>query len=150
MDTVKVQAGADETTALFRDLNKPSLHGLSYALRHPDTWPNGFVWDYGYCSGCAMGLAHALWGFMSAQGVGGNEHGGIAVTEAARAFAVPYKEAKNIFLGIEDGYTAPWIPTKTKTKGALFWKKEVTKANHTAVTPEMVADQIDAYLAKAE
>ena len=35
-----------ETEALFQDLSKPSLHALSYALRHPDTWPEGFVWDY--------------------------------------------------------------------------------------------------------
>lgn len=47
----------DRTTAL---LDKPSLEGLSYALRHPEVWPEGFVWDYDNCKQCAMGLCVVL------------------------------------------------------------------------------------------
>jgi hypothetical protein len=49
-----------ETEKLFA-IDKPSLENLSYALRHPETWPKDFVWDYGECNDCAMGLAHRLW-----------------------------------------------------------------------------------------
>lgn len=37
-----------------------NLAGLSYALRHPEVWPAGFVWDYSRCSHCAIGLAMEL------------------------------------------------------------------------------------------
>ena len=37
-----------------------SLHGLSYALRHPGTWPMGFEWKFVNCHRCAMGLAFEL------------------------------------------------------------------------------------------
>jgi hypothetical protein len=35
---------------------------LAWRLRHPETWPKGFVWDYGCCATCAMGLAWELSG----------------------------------------------------------------------------------------
>ena len=47
--------------ALARSLGTPSVDGLIYSLRHPETWPNGFSWDFEYCSSCAMGLSRALW-----------------------------------------------------------------------------------------
>lgn len=43
------------------DLSVPSLEGLSWLLRHSEQWPAGFVWDYGDCDKCAMGLAAKLW-----------------------------------------------------------------------------------------
>ena len=39
----------------------PTLEGLAWALRHPETWPEGFEWDYRACTSCAMGLAVRLW-----------------------------------------------------------------------------------------
>jgi hypothetical protein len=45
-----------------RDLLVPSLENLAFMLRHPETWPEGFEWDYGCYAGCAVGLAHRLWG----------------------------------------------------------------------------------------
>lgn len=35
---------------------------LVHALRHPETWPPDFEWDYGRCPSCAMGLAWRLTG----------------------------------------------------------------------------------------
>ncbi len=43
------------------DLSVPSLENLAYVLRHRETWPQGFVWDYRYSPSCAMGLTHMLW-----------------------------------------------------------------------------------------
>lgn len=42
-------------------LSRPSVEALIYALRHPETWPAGFVWDYRACDSCALGLARELW-----------------------------------------------------------------------------------------
>jgi hypothetical protein len=130
----------DETLALFRDLNKPSLHALSYVLRHPDTWPEGFVWDYSRCESCAMGLAHSLWRESVPKTNIDN-----AASYMARTFSMPFAEAKSIFLGGRS-----WVPKETFSDGHLWWRKERHRADHDAVTPEMVADQIDAYLSRAE
>lgn len=37
-----------------------TLADLSWRLRHPETWPAGFAWDYGRCASCAIGLAWRL------------------------------------------------------------------------------------------
>lgn len=121
-----------EAEALFSDLDKPSLHALSYALRHPDTWPEGFYWDFSDCGQCAMGLAHELWNVNTA---GKYE---VAVSRMARAFAMPYGEARHIF-GTRD-----WAEQR-KMFGLIK-----QRAPWGSITPEMVADQIDAYLARAE
>lgn len=45
-------------------LAAPSLEALSYALRHPEVWPEKYSeagWHFPSCARCAMGLAHALW-----------------------------------------------------------------------------------------
>ena len=41
--------------------SEPSLAALSHALRHPETWPEGFEWDYRRVDRCALGLADRLW-----------------------------------------------------------------------------------------
>lgn len=131
-----------EGTKLFNDLNKPSLENLSYVLRHPDMWPTGFVWDYRNCNNCAMGLAHQLWDQIPQTGTDSGP------SVMAREFAMNYTAARSIFLG------GQWCPTKTKisTTGSLWWKKEktTTKWDLRKVTPDMVADQIDKYLATAK
>jgi hypothetical protein len=128
-----------ETERLFSDLDKPSLHALSYALRHPDTWPEGFIWDYSQCTQCAMGLAHQLWSKLVPET--NNE---TAASVMARQFAIPYSAAQNIFLG-----QGSWCPRKERTTGVLWWKQTNRVLNLSAVTPEMVADQIDAHLGHA-
>ena len=50
----------NEANALV-SLNRPSLRGLAFALRHPETWPAGFTWNYAKCNSCAMGLAAKIW-----------------------------------------------------------------------------------------
>lgn len=39
----------------------PSVHAVTHALRHRETWPKSFYWTYRSMCGCAMGLAHATW-----------------------------------------------------------------------------------------
>lgn len=131
-----------ETERLFADLDKPSLHALSYALRHPDTWPDGFYWQFDQCDQCAMGLAHALWKKIPKA----HRHSGASIM--AKAFAMPYSDADNIFMGHGE-----WAPRRIKTKtvrtgflGLHLARETRQTLDFRAVTPEMVADQIDAYL----
>lgn len=138
----------DEVTALFQDLNKPSLHALSYALRHPDTWPVGFVWNYNKCKQCAMGLAHQLWGVIAADNM--VNHGKRAISDMAREFAMPYGKASDIFLADNADSAPSWVPSRSETTGMLFWKETKIFTNLSAVTPDMVADQIDKYLKTVE
>lgn len=142
-----IDAERSSNKAFFENADKPTLHGLSYALRHPDTWPEGFVWDYGECGQCAMGLAHALW----EQVPKANKKTGASFM--ARTFSLPFNTASSIFMGNVGPYRARWIPDaalKTVVSGHLWWRVETTKPNWNAITPEMVADQIDKYLATAE
>ncbi len=44
------------------DLSAPTLEGLAWLLRHKEEWPEGFVWGFGSCSTCAMGVADKTWG----------------------------------------------------------------------------------------
>lgn len=43
------------------DLSVPSLRALSYALKHPETWPEGFHFHYSSSYACAVGLAISMW-----------------------------------------------------------------------------------------
>lgn len=132
-----------ETEKLFSDLDKPSLHALSYALRHPDTWPASFNWNYTSCDTCAMGLAHQLWRQIPPHSDGTNVNAG--TSKMAKAFGMPFEVAQQIFFGY-----GGWAPRKDKTTGHLWWKKTFQVGDFKQVTPEMVAAQIDAYLARAE
>ena len=120
--------------AFLNDLNKPSLHALSYVLRHPDTWPKGFVWDFSECEQCAMGLASVLW-----TDIVRSDSLRTALSSVAREFAMPYEEAKKIFHG------GAWTPVKQEP-WRFFWLR--THWDFDKVTPDMVADQIDKYLAE--
>lgn len=131
-----------ETEALFHSLDKPSLHALSYALRHPDTWPEGFVWDYKQCEQCAIGLAHRLWN--SAGVPAGSNVANVGASQMAKAFAIPFSAATSIFFG-----KGNWTPTRRERRLRDFWRAR-TYNDLSQVTPEMVATQIDNYLARAE
>jgi hypothetical protein len=128
MTTKTIDKPQTETEKLFA-LDKPSLENLSYALRHPDTWPKGFVWDFGSCRQCAMGLAHCLWQ-DSIPRVNRED----AVTVMAREFAMPYTAAQHIFMS-QTG-------KKTFLGFALI-------PRFSSITPDMVADQIDKHLAQS-
>lgn len=111
------------------DLNKPSLEALSYILRHKGLWPPEFYWDYSQCDRCAMGLAASLWKLTTANGF---ELGYLTSPDfMSDNFQVPDGVTRSVFMG-----RGQWVP---QTKGG--------DCNWQAVTPEMVADQIDQYLA---
>lgn len=108
-----------EAEKLF-SLDQPSLAALSYALRHKETWPDWFQWDFGDCFQCAMGLSLALWKdsirFPNS-------------CEMVRVFGMPFDKATKIFGGND------WATFY----GSLVWR----------ITPEQVADKIDEYLAES-
>jgi len=156
----KTRQAPTETQALFQDLTKPSLHALSYVLRHPEMWPEKFNWGYQNCSSCAMGLAHKLWKDIPATK---NE---TAPTIMARTFGIPYSTANSIFMGADPNGpqgVAPWI-CRTRSEEViererlgLFRSRPVVITQRTTgfvgykqITPDMVADEIDRYLATVE
>lgn len=94
-----------------------TLAELSEILRDKSRWPEGFVWDYGHCQQCAMGLAAELW----ADTLRLPHH---HFTIIARYFNMPFEKALEIFCHLD------------------FWKRL------DEITPERVADAIDAYLAE--
>lgn len=108
----------DKTAAL---LASPSLEALAYALRHPHTWPDGFRWDYRACETCAMGMAFELW-----RTIDGND-----LPEIARGFHMSIDSAAQVFVHLAG---PPPLDSTWQMKAA-------------AITPEHVADAIDAYLA---
>src|SRR5271168_2864293 len=98
------------------DLSRASLRGLSYALRHRETWPADFKkWYYGRCETCAMGLASALWPRI---GLHNYPHNMVGI------FEINEDEADELFCS-DYGY-----------------------ANRRYIAPEMVANRIDAVLAR--
>jgi hypothetical protein len=42
------------------NVDQMSLATLAWRLRNPETWPEGFKWDYRDCTTCAVGLAAAI------------------------------------------------------------------------------------------
>jgi hypothetical protein len=127
-----------EIKALSTISDTPNLVALSYALRHPETWPKDFVWDYGDCSHCAVGLATRLWNKYPEYD-DNNTTLRINKTWIAREMSMPYREAEKIFFEL--------APTKTITKGFFRTKKVIN--DYDAITPDHVADAIDRYLENA-
>jgi hypothetical protein len=98
----------------------PSLEALSYALRHPEVWPPDFRWNYQTFLTCGVGLSQLLWRKI-------DDMGTCEPTRiwAARSFRMPERRALDIFCGLAVIHNVmPW-----------------------EITPEHVADAIDAYLA---
>ena len=67
-----------------------TLRDLSFALRHPETWPKDFDWNYSDCNRCAMGLAHRMWPKQVPEPTTG------AMVDA---FGIPVSKASDIFTG---------------------------------------------------
>jgi hypothetical protein len=108
-----------QETSFLHDLTKPSLEALSHILRHKEMWPEGFKWNFGDCQSCAMGLAHKMWlEINSPSSYRMAEHMGITERDACDLF-------------VEASWNADWNSDKYNFD----------------ITPEMVADQIDLYLA---
>jgi|ERR1700691_905373 len=101
------------------DVNtKPNLAHLSHVLRHRELWPAGFEWDYRSCKHCAMGLAGRLYAECC--------HKRPTVSSLACSFGIERPVASHIFAGLGG------------------WRGLIFKG---LVTPEQVADAIDARLA---
>jgi hypothetical protein len=92
-----------------------SLSGLSYALRHPETWPPGFEFDYIHDKTCAMGLAYRV-------GMIDEPH----AEAMMRAFGI--RRHCDAFTMFCSGYGC---------------------TRKSEITADMVADRIDAYLARS-
>jgi len=116
-----------EVKDLARIMDTPNLVGLSYALRHPETWPEDFVWDYNNCKKCAMGLATELWKMNQPVVEKGESEGklrSVKVTWIAKKMAIPFREARRI-----------------------FWEMGPAKGVPQAdINPDDIADAIDVYL----
>ncbi len=105
-------------------LNTPSLERLSYLLRHRELWPKGFEWDFPRCDSCAMGLAIAMW----------------HLTPITRKSREEYYN--DWYLAISQNFD---LDSKTMR---MFCSPSGYEVSKYTITPEMVADKIDAYLAK--
>lgn len=129
----------DQVQALANVTDKPSLFGLSYALRHPETWPIGFVWDYRDCQTCAVGLAVQLWKLIGVPVAFDwddecmtDAQKSSVVSPMARIFAIGYSTAHHIFFNVQP-------------RRSLILRRPIGDLKD--VTPDMVADEIDRYLA---
>lgn len=114
-----------EAEQLF-SLDQPSLRALSHILRHKELWPKGFEWNFSKCSTCAMGLANKLWNLRD------EAH----TSTISQHLKIHHHDATYLFT--YDGY-------RQETKGRNL--VEITTSPDGGVTPEMVADKIDEYLA---
>ena len=124
-----------EVAALAVITDRPNLVALSYALRHPETWPADFVWDCSTCKTCAIGLALRLWPFLKLP-----KGQRVQETWVAREMALPLREAKRIFFCL-----AP--ASRVVTKHHWFRADEAEwRYDFKEVTPDHVADAIDRHL----
>lgn len=105
----------------YAPLAYPSLKNLSTVLRNRHMWPEFFAWDFRSFSCCAVGLAEEFWPDQQS-----------LVSEMFRELS--FQNFANIF-------TDP-----TRKPSVTRWWVFKRKRRHDEVTPEMVADQIDAYL----
>jgi hypothetical protein len=137
------RALSTEVKGLTDIMDKPNLVGLSYALRHPETWPKDFIWDYKSCDACAVGLARRLWAtrFSSFPLRGRNleEIQNARETFVAREMAMSHREAKRIFFHLHSDVR--------KVKDGWFRSKTIM--DFSGVTADDVADEIDEYLKAA-
>lgn len=119
---------------------EPSLSMLSHFLRDKDLWPKGFIWDYSNCTTCAMGLAVEMFNLTL-----GNDEMGCPFPAQTylhamlETFGLKENEARKIFTQLG-----------SPERGINFLWRDIGEVirNHKQITPEQVADAIDAYLAK--
>ncbi len=100
------------------DLTRPSLEGLSWLLRHREAWPEGHVWDYSCGESCALGIGRKQW------------------PDFVRRESITPGGDMTRTLGV-DMYTG----------SRMFSLRAYQPVGDLDVTPEMVADRIDQYIA---
>lgn len=112
-----------ELDDLKKGLKANTVEGLIYALRHKETWPEGFRWNFASCHTCAMGLRYELWG-------------------------APNKERRPTtgFAWIDN--TVDALNMNRDAAMVIFGTVECyASAPLNRITPEMVADKLEAYAA---
>lgn len=112
---------AKDNEAFLRESDTPSLERLSYVLKHPETWPPGFQWDFSFCDTCALGLAREMFDLDFA-----------CSDNVAKAIGISHDDAYRIFIQM-DGKKFPWYKMFPGPRD---------------VTPQMVAKQLDEIIAK--
>jgi hypothetical protein len=104
---------------------EPSLENLAYVLRHQELWPEGFVWDYRNSSTCALGLCKKLYNLCPEQ----VDFRLVQSPGASKSIFCDWgNEAKPVML-------FGFIP---------LWERKLEMYE---ITPEIVADRIDNWLA---
>jgi hypothetical protein len=101
---------------------------LAWRLRHPETWPERFKWNYGKCTTCAMGLAEIL---------SGRSPGPLWDENPFRSFGDVIKVLRDVEPEDVHGLQEIFL--------LLSYHRCVS---HRDITPEIVADAIDAHLAR--
>ena len=95
----------------------PTLDAMIHHLRHPETWPAGFEWDYSYATACAVGLAHGLWPDSTTS---------FSYSDLAHTLGLSPHAGYIIFTGL----TAPWWrrPFRFHDRQALVTAADVASA----------------------
>lgn len=116
------------------DLSEPSLPGLSWLLRHKEAWPSNHTWDFNFVTrqtrcgtaGCALGLAAERW-YVGRR---------FLLSDLCCRFGMEGGNFNEIFGVVSPGPNEP-------INYSPYYRKD-----RDLVSPEEVADAIDAYLAK--
>lgn len=104
---------------------------LSRRLRAHD-FPEGFEWDFNDCWSCAMGLALSL------------KHGQVMTHSLLIQLTRNYTTGDAVKMYLTDGKRMDYMVFEQ-----IFWSiRGKPVLAHRDVTPEMVADEIDAWLAE--
>lgn len=99
-----------------------TLEGLAWRLRHPETWPKGFVWNFEYCHTCAMGL---LWMELAGAPVVGNF---CAQTKTQEFYGLDENAAFDIFQRAPDDNCARITPEMVALRIDAYLARERTNA----------------------
>lgn len=101
---------------------KITFSDLSRRLRERD-FPPHFFWNFVYCRGCAMGLVHRI--------VAGHS---IGFTDR---FQIE-QDVRGMIIGADQMPPMVWC--------RIFWSASTYDVRADDVTPEMIADKLDAWL----
>lgn len=124
----------DTVALLDTPADVTTLEGLAWRLRHPETWPTDFVWDYSDCRTCAMGLAYRLIA------------GPIKDPDYIEDFVIEHlPEVRDVADREQLSSSAEEIFYDLHT---VYFSHKCGGGWRTQITPRMVADAIDAYLAR--
>lgn len=99
---------------------EPSLKNLAYVLRHKELWPEDFVWDYSRPESCGIGMCRLLY----------------RLDPTIVDDRLDEDSANKIFMS--------WMGEKKYLFGLFKYPVHMRTED---ITPEVVADRIDCWLA---